>query len=77
MSLAWKRKKMLKLSNKINYKKINQYRIYINKKIILKKKGFLWNAYIVFVELFVPKWRKLYSYTQILGSLIFVLQTKC
>lgn len=31
---------MLKLSNKINYKKINQYRIYINKKIILKKKVF-------------------------------------
>lgn len=29
---------MLKLSNKINYKKINQYRIYINKKMILKKK---------------------------------------
>lgn len=32
---------MLKLSNKINYKKINQYRIYINKKMIfLKKKVF-------------------------------------
>lgn len=41
---------MLKLSNKINYKKINQYRIYINKKMIFKKKKVFCEMHTLFLS---------------------------